>query len=112
MLAVTDHKGARQSETVSLRREMEAVFGFSAPADPAPDPAPVEVASLPGNIERLVELAAAHEAEIRSAFATSHLKKQSATVRERQLYRSLREAESLAAGIRSLVERPQVERPQ
>lgn len=68
--------------------------------------AAVSETSLPANIERLVKLAAAYEAAIRSAFAASQLKKQSAVVRER-LYRSLREAESLAAGIRSLAERLQ-----
>jgi len=101
------HAAACESEIVSLRREVEAAPGFSAPAGLDQEQATaIDVASLPANIERLVKLAAAHETAVRAAFAAPRPKKQSA-VRERQLYRSLREAEALAASIRGLAERLQ-----
>lgn len=99
---IRSHARAYQSESETLRRELQPIFFPAAPgAEAHGDPVIADMAGLFRAIEQLFESASANDHVIRSAFAASTEGATTTAIRTPQFWQSLRSAESLAARIQS-----------
>jgi hypothetical protein len=99
---IRSHARAYQSESETLRRELQPIFFPSAPGGAAQGgPEISDTAGPLRAIEQLVEVASANDRVIRSAFATSTDNVTTTAIKTAQFWQSMKNAESLASRIRS-----------
>ena len=99
---VREHAQAYQREVRTLRQELGSVFGGSSAST---EQEAVSEANLTRLADRLVQLSYANDEAVRSAFTVSADSRTAAAIKSPEFWRSLTNAETLAAAIQSLYQR-------
>jgi hypothetical protein len=96
---IREHAQAYQREVRALRQQLGSVFGGSSPST---EQEAVSEANLTRLADRLVQLSYANDEAVRSAFTISTEDDPAAAIKSPQFWRSLTNAEMLAAAIQGV----------